>query len=126
MALGLHVRRVMLVRWLARSTASSPATRLTGPDVDLQELRREQQERYRQRGSGGATTARPSAERPDSGPGTDDSRGSWFWQKFGWGGNDNNNNDDSGSQGRSTSSRRPPLNNRMMTLRDLPKPQRRG
>lgn len=107
-------------------TTSSAATRVAGTDADLEELRREQQERYRQRGSGGATTARLSTEGHGSGPGTDDSRGSWFWHKFGWGGNDNNNNDDSSAQGRSTSSRRPPLNNRMMTLRDLPKPQRRG
>lgn len=113
----------------ACSTDSRPqrsaAQRSCDPDAALLELRREQQERYRQRAAGGGSSASRSNE--TSGSGTDESGGSWFWRKFSWGGSNDSNNDDSNSQGRSTSSRRrPQLNNRMMTLRDLPKPQRRG
>lgn len=105
----------------------SPISRRFGQEAELDELRREQQERYRQRTSGGVPPARPRRESADetSGPGTDNAGGGWFWRKFGWGGNDNSN-DGSNSQGRSTSSRRTPQNSRMMTLRDLSKPQRRG
>ncbi|KAL8440368.1 hypothetical protein Efla_000256 [Eimeria flavescens] len=109
--------------------SGSPFSNQSCPDSELEALRREQQERYRQRAEGGGGgPSRPSAEAAKDSSETDDSRsGGWFWQRLGWGGGgSNNSNDDSSSHGRSTSSRRPPLNNRMMTLRDLPKPQRRG
>lgn len=116
---------------LSARPPASPSARRSGhnANAELELLRREQQARYRQRETAGGSTSRPSTERSDeaSAAGNDASRdGGWFWQKLGWGGNNNNDNDDSSSQGRSTSSRRPPLSNRMMTLRDLPKPQRRG
>ncbi|KAL8437067.1 hypothetical protein ACSSS7_001224 [Eimeria intestinalis] len=105
----------------------SPSAGGSSREAELEELRREQQERYRQRGAGGGGSFRPSTDAPKDGPGSDDSQGGWFWQRFGWGGGSNSsNNGSSNSQGRSTSSRRPPPNNRMMTLRDLPRPQRRG
>lgn len=107
-----------------RSTSSS-SSRRSGPNTELEDLRREQHERYRQRMGGAATASRPPAQGSDSGENRGDSGGVWFWQKFSWGGN-NDDDDNSNSHGRSTSSRRPPPNSRMMTLRDLPKPQRRG
>ncbi|KAL8270831.1 hypothetical protein Esti_005202 [Eimeria stiedai] len=104
----------------------SPSASGTGRQSELEELRREQRERYRQRGAGGGGSSRPSTDTPKDAPG-DDSQGGWFWQRFGWGGGSNSSsNGSSTSQARSSSSRRPPPNNRMMTLRDLPKPQRRG
>ncbi|KAL8444235.1 hypothetical protein Emag_005592 [Eimeria magna] len=106
---------------------ASPSASGSGREAELEELRREQQERYRQRGAGGGGSSRPSAATPKDAPGADDSQGGWFWQRLGWGGGSNSsNNGSSSSHGRSTSSRRPPPNSRMMTLRDLPKPQRRG
>ncbi|CDI75334.1 hypothetical protein, conserved [Eimeria praecox] len=109
------------------SSCSRPQGSGQDPDAELEAIRREQQERYRQRGVGGSAAARPSSTRGDGDSERDESGGGWFWQKFGWGGgsNNNNNDDNNNNRGRSTSSRRPP-NNRMMTLRDLPKPQRRG
>ncbi|CDJ64799.1 hypothetical protein, conserved [Eimeria necatrix] len=115
---------------VSRSSASTAARR-QDPEAELEAIRREQQERYRQRGAGGSSAAaRPSAAGNENGSGQNQSGGGWFWQKFGWGGGsdsnsgpDNNNNN---NRGRSTSSRRQPPSNRMMTLRDLPQPQRRG
>ncbi|KAL8448681.1 hypothetical protein Emed_003590 [Eimeria media] len=106
----------------------SPSASGSSREAELEELRREQQERYRQRAAGGGGSSRPPTDTSKDAPGSDEnSQGGWFWQRFGWGGsNSSGNSGSSSSNSRSTSSRRPPPSSRMMTLRDLPKPQRRG
>lgn len=90
----------------------------------LEDIRREQQQRYRERQSRGfpgsaSGTGSVSGQRNDA----ENDGTNWFWKFWGWGGGTGRNDND-GRGGGNGGSR--PRSSRVMTLRDLPQPKRSG